>query len=219
MLEGLCLLVAQGGSLFKILPQDGSLLLFAQLVQPVVQLLILSVRLGNRLLADLGGGFVHQVDGFVRQKTVVEIPPGKAHRRLYCLLGDVYAVVLLVAGKDAAQDAHRLAVVRFLHIYLLKAPLECAVLFDIPPVLCDGGGSHQLNLTAGQLRFEDIGSVNRTFCRTCADDVVYFVDEQDDVPDSSGFVHQVFDPLFKFAAVFGTCHHRHQIQRNQSLAR
>ena len=102
LLEGLCLLVAQGGSLFKILPQNGSLLLFAQLVQPVVQLLILGVRLGNRLLADLGGGFVHQVDGFVWQEAVVEIPPGKAHRRLHCLLGDVYAVVLLVAGKDAA---------------------------------------------------------------------------------------------------------------------
>ena len=54
LLEGLCLLVAQGGSLFKILPQDGSLLLFAQLVQPVVQLLILSVRLGNKRKTSSG---------------------------------------------------------------------------------------------------------------------------------------------------------------------
>ena len=204
----LVLPVAQDGGLLKILPQDGRLLLFAQLVQRLVDLLVGRVRAGGYLLGDLGGGLVHQVDGFVRQKAVGQIPPGKPHRGLYGLLGDLDAVVLLVAGEDAAQNLHALLVAGLLHQHALKAALQRTVLFDVAAVLGDGGGAHQLDLPAGELGLEDVGGVDRTLRRARADDVVNLVDKEDDVLGGSGFVHHVFDPLLKLAAVLGAGHHR-----------
>ena len=47
------------------------------------------------------GSLVHQVDGFVRQEPVIDIPGREFHRSLQCFIGDVQAVVLLILPPQA----------------------------------------------------------------------------------------------------------------------
>ena len=127
-------------------------------------------------------------------------------------------MVLFIAGQDATQDADGSLLVGLLDRYALEAALQCAVLFDVAAIFRNGGGSHHLNLPAGELWPEDVGGINRAFRRSGSDDVVQFVDKQDDVLGIGRFLHHVFDPLLKLAAVLGSGNHRHQIQSNQPLA-
>ena len=48
-----------------------------------------------------GGGFVQQVDSFVRQEPVGDVPLGKMGAELQNLVGDPHLVVLLVVALDA----------------------------------------------------------------------------------------------------------------------
>ena len=77
-----------------------------QLLLPVGQSLQLPVELlmiGQKGAIDgsAGGGFVQQVDRFVRQEPVGDVPLGKMGAELQNLVGDPHLVVLLVVALDA----------------------------------------------------------------------------------------------------------------------
>ena len=63
----------------------------------------------------------------------------------------------------------------------LKSPFQRRVFFDVLAVFVEGSCADGAQFAAGELRLQDVGGVDRAFCRASADDRVQFVDEQDDL--------------------------------------
>ena len=74
-----------------------------------------------------------------------------------------------------------------------------------------------LDLPARKGRLQDVGSVDAAFRRTCADDRVQFVDEQDGAAVLTQFCDGIRDALFKLAAVFRAREHRAKVERHDPL--
>ena len=114
-------------------------------------------RLGALLLfgkdARRRTGFVHKVDGLIRQTAPGQIPHRKLHRRLQGLGRQAHIMVSLVAGRKAVEDLHRLCGGGFLHLHPAKAAFQRGVLLDMGAELLIGGGSDKLQLAPGKHRF------------------------------------------------------------------
>ena len=111
------------------------------------------VHLGGHrvhLGADGGAGLVHQVDGLVGQKAVGDVAVAQGSRRDQGAVGDLDAVVDLVPLFQAAQDADGVLHSGFVHQHRLETPLQRRVLFDVLPVLVEGGGADAVQLAPGQ---------------------------------------------------------------------
>ena len=70
-------------------------------------------------------------------------------------------------------------------------------------VLIQCGGSDALQLTSGESRFENVGSINGTLCRTSTDQSVHLVDHKDHVARALDLLHDFFEAFLKFAPVLG----------------
>ena len=82
-----------------------------------------------------------------------------------------------------------------------KATLEGCVLLDILAVLVKSRGADGLELTAREHRLEDARGVDRTFGRTCADQRVQLIDEQDDVAARADLLEHLLQALLEITAV------------------
>ena len=98
-------------------------------------------------------GFVHKVDGLIRQAAPGQIPHRKLHRRLQGLRRQSHAMIPLVAGRKAVEDLHRLRGGGFFHLHPAKAALQCGVLLDVGAELLIGSGADKLQLAPGKHRF------------------------------------------------------------------
>ena len=72
-------------------------------------------------------GLVDQVDRLVREMAVLDVAVGEHRRRAERVVGDLHAMVRLVAVAQAAQDLHGLVDRRLLDAHLLESPLEGGV--------------------------------------------------------------------------------------------
>ena len=89
-------------------------------------------------------------------------------------------VRLIVVG-DTLEDLQRVLDAGLRHRHRLEAPLQRRVLLDILAVFVEGGGSDDLNLPTGQGGLEDVGGVHAALGVSGPHDVVYLVDDQNDV--------------------------------------
>ena len=114
-------------------------------------------RLGALLLfgkdARRRTGFVHKVDGLIRQTAPGQIPHRKLHRRLQGLRRQSHAMIPLVAGRKTVEDLHRLRGGGFFHLHPAKAALQRGILLDVGAELLIGGGADELQLAPGKHRF------------------------------------------------------------------
>ena len=76
-----------------------------------------------------------------------------------------------------------------------------------------------LQFTARQNRLQNISGIDRALCRTCADDGMDLIDKENDIAVFCDLVHDLFESLFKFSAVFCSCDHRADIQRHDRFFR
>ena len=155
---------------------------------------------------------VDQVDGLIRQPSVVDISAGKTHGRFQRagFIGDL--MVPLIAGSNPLQNADRFLFRGFLHVNRLEPSFQCCIPFDILPVLRDRGRTDELQLATCKRRLQNIGSVNRPFRSSCADQRMKLIQEQKHV---SGFRHladHLLDPFLKFSPVFASCDHSGKVQ-------
>ena len=139
--------------------------------------------LGHRfhLGAQLGGRFVHQVDGLVRQEAVGDVAVGKLRRGDQRGVLDAHAVVQFVALAQAAQDGDGVLDARLVHQHRLEAALERGVLLDVLAVFVERGGADAVQFAAGQHRLEHVAGVHGAFGLAGPDHGVHFVDEEDDL--------------------------------------
>ena len=157
-------------------------------------------------------GFIDQIDGLIRQPSVVDISAGKAHGRFQRtgFIGDL--MMLLIAGSDSLQNADRLLFRGFFHVNRLEPSFQRGVPFNILPVLRDRGRADELQLAASEGGLQDIGSVDRPFRSSCADQRMKLIQEQKHV---SGFRHladHLLNPFLKFSPVFASCDHSGKVQ-------
>ena len=169
---------------------------------------------GVHLGANHGAGLVHQIDGLVGQKPVADIAVGQGGRGDEGLILDLHAVVDLVPLLQAAEDGNAVLHGRLTDHHRLESPLQCGVLFDIQPVLVEGGGTDAVQLAPGQHGLEQVAGVHAALGLAGAHDGVQLVDEQDDpaLAVLDGGQHRL-EPLFKLSPELGTGNQCAHIQR------
>ena len=136
---------------------------------------------GVDLDAQAAGGFVHQVDGLVRQEAVLDVAVGEHGRRDQRRVLDAHAVVHLVALLQAAQDGDGVLHRGLAHQHRLEAALQRRVLLHVLAVLVEGGGAHHAQFAPCQHGLQHVGSVDGTLGRARRPPGVHLVDEGDDL--------------------------------------
>ena len=81
----------------------------------------------------------------------------------------------LIVGGNALDDLHGVLNGGLVDDHRLEPPLQGGVLFDILPVLHQGGGADDLELAPGEGRFEDVGGVHGSLGVPGAHQVMDFV--------------------------------------------
>ena len=173
---------------------------------------------GVDLHADTAGRLVDQVDGLVRQLPVGDVAvaePGGGDDRA---VGDVHAVVHLVALFQATQDGDGVLHRGLVHLHLLEAPLQCRVLFNVLAVLVQGGGAHAVQFAPGQGGLEHVAGVHGAVGLAGTDHGVQLVDEQNDAPFLLGeFIQHRFQAFLELAAILGAGDQRRHVQGQHAL--
>ena len=168
--------------------------------------------------AQLGRGFVHQIDGLVREEPIRDVAVredgGGDERRIL----DLHPVVDLVALAEAAQDADRVLDGRLADHHRLEPAFERGILLDVLAVLVERGGANRVELAAREHRLEHVRRVNRALGRARPDDGVQLVDEQDDEALRVGdFLEDRLQALFELPAIFRARDERAHVERDDAL--
>jgi len=172
--------------------------------------------LGNRirLQSQAGCRFVHQVDGFVGQKTIADV----ARRQFYgCQHGfvlDSDLMVIFVTFLEPPEYGNGIGNVRLIHHHRLKPPFEGFVFLEKLLVFVQSGGSDSPEFPPGQSRFQDIGGIHGPFALACTHQGMNFVDKEHYLSFGfDHFAHYGFQPFFKFSLVFGPRYQSAHIER------
>ncbi len=167
---------------------------------------------------DAAGGFVDEVDGFVREEAVGDVAVAEGGGGDDGVVLDADPVVDLVAFFEAAEDGDGVFDGRFADHDGLEAAFEGGVFFDVLAVLVEGGGTDAAEFAASELGFEEIAGVHGTFGFAGPDDGMEFVDEEDDLAlAGSDFLEEGFEAFFEFAAEFGAGHHAAEVHADEAL--
>src|SRR5262249_28817532 len=217
LLRQLPLLVAQRRGLLELLALDRVLLVLADALDLLLELAV-ARRCRHRLDGHAGCGLVDQVDRLVRQVSVLDVAVGRRRGRLERVVGDLAAVMRLVAVAQPAQDLHRVLGRGLLDPDLLEAPLERGVALQILAVLVERRRADRLQLAARQRRLQDRSGVDRALGGARADEVVELVDEQDDVAALGDLLHHLLEALLELTAVLRAGDERSKVERVDLLA-
>ena len=101
--------------------------------------------------------------------------------------------------------------------HFLESAFQSAIFLDAFAVFIVGGGTYALQFATRQSRFEQIGSIHRTFCIPGAHNSVNFIDKNHNIFMGRCFLYDGFNAFFKLSAIFGACHHACHIERNNAL--
>ena len=216
LLGELALVIAEPCGLFKVLSVDGGFLLAAHLGNPLVDL-AQALRRRHPLDAHAGTSLIDEVNGLIREETVVDVAIRQAGGGSECTVGDGHAVVRLVAVAQALQDLDGVLDGRLRHVDWLETTLECGILFDVLAVLIQRGRADGLQLTAGELRLQQRSSVDRALGGTRTNNGVDLIDEQADVTTLVDLLEHLLQALLKITTVTGTRNEGTEVQRVQLL--
>ena len=158
-------------------------------------------------------GLIQQVNGLIRQEAVCDVPLRQHHALPGNLRGDGHPVELLVIVGDAPHDLRRLGHGGLRHRHRLEAALQGGVLFNVLPVLREGGGANDLDLPPGQGWLQDVGGIHGALRIPGAHQVVDFVNDQDDVAADLHLGNEALHPALKLAPELGPGHQSREVQK------
>ncbi len=122
-------------------------------------------------------------------------------------------MVLLEHRLEALQDLDGILDRRLLHIDLLEAADEGAILLEVLAVFLVGGRADAAQATGLEGRFQEVGGIHGTAGRGAgADHGVDLVDEQDRARQALDLLHDGFQPLLEVAAVAGAGKQRAHVE-------
>ena len=208
--------IAKRRRFFEFLALHGRVLLLADVLEPAFQLLqIRRYRIGVEPYS--GPGFIDKIDRFVRQEAVLDIAVGQLNGLINRFIGDFHAVMRFIAVAQPVQNLDRFFHRRLVDRNRLEAPFQRGVFFDVLAVLIERRRPDALQFAAGQRRLQDVRSVDRAFRAAGPDQRMQLVDEQDNVAGLADFVHDFFQAVFKFAAIFGSRYDGAHIERHDAF--
>ena len=216
LLAQLHFLVAQLAGLAEVLLAHSILLLALDVAQLLVDLLGRRRQLGVHQ-AHAAAGFIDQVDRLVGQEAVGDVAIAEGGGSDQGLIGDLQAVVRLIALLQAAQDLDRVVDRWLAHLHRLEAALQCGIALDVLAVLIERGGADALQLAACQSRLEDVGGIDGTLGGPGADQGVHLVDHQDHVPGATDLLHDFLEALLELTAVLGAGHQQADVEGEDAL--
>ena len=195
--------------IFRVLRQQPKL-------QFVVIPLFFLLRKQRNLLAaqiQIRAGFIQQIDGFIRQETVCDIPLRQHHALSGNLQRNGNTVKFRVTFRNALHNLAGFLDGGFIDCDRLETALQRRILFNVLAVLVEGRCANDLNLTPGQCRFQNIGSIHGAFRITGTHQVMHFVNHQNDVAAGFDFCNQALHPALKLAPELSTGNQSGQIQQ------
>ena len=167
--------------------------------------------------AQLTGGFVHQVDGFVGQETVGEIAVAEHRCADQRAVLDAHTVVHFVALFQATQNCDGVFDRRLADVDLLKATFERRILFDVLAVFVERGCTNHVQLAASQHWLDHVARIHRAFASARTNNGVDLIDKRDDF---AGRIDDLFEhrlePLFELAAVLRARQHGSDIETDEA---
>ena len=171
---------------------------------------------GVYLRLDHGAGFVHEIDGLIRQKPVGDVAVREHGGSDQGFVPDLHAVEDLVPGLQATEDGDGVLHAGFRHQHRLEPALQSRVLLDVLSILVQRGGADAVELTPGQHGLENVAGIHGALGLARAHDGVELVDEQDDLPLAMlDFGKDGFQPFLELAPVFCSGHQGAHIQGEQ----
>ena len=181
--------------------------------------LVESLGLGIDLHLHAGRGLVDQIDGLVGQEAVGDVAVRKFGRGHDGWVGDLDAMMRLIAFLQAAQNGDRVLDARFVDQHLLEAALEGGILLDVLAVLVKSGRADHVQLAARERGLEHVARIHRAFRLAGAHHGVQLVDEEDD-PAGLGrhFLQKLLETLLELAAVLRTRNQARHVERENALA-
>ena len=174
--------------------------------------------LGVDLHANARRRLIDQIDRLVGQLAVGDVAVRQRGRGDDRRIGDLDAVMHLVALLEAAQDRDRVFNAGLIDQHLLEAPLERLVLLDVLAVLIERRGADAMQLAARQRRLEHVAGIHRAFGAPGAHHGVQLVDEQDDLAFLlRQIVEHRLEPLLELAAELRARDQRAHVERQDAL--
>ena len=207
----LALGVAQVGGLLELLRFDRGLLLAPRRLDFLLEVAV-DRRRAHRLDPHPRRGLVDQVDRLVGQEAVGDVAVGELGGGGQRVVGDVDAVVLLVALAQPLEDLDRVLDRGLVDLDLGEAPLQRRVALEVFAVLVERRRADRLQLAAGQRRLQDRGRVDRALGGAGSDQVVELVDEKDDVAALGDLFHHLLEALLELAPVLGAGDQGRQVE-------
>src|SRR5262249_33456474 len=147
--------------------------------------------------AGLGAGFVHDVDGLVRQETRGQVAAAELHGGFERLALGARLVVRLVFGPEPPEDLDGILNAGLVPLDLLEAALERGVLLDVFAILVERGRADALHLATAEGGLEDVAGVHGALRAAGADDGVELVEEEDDILRAADLIHDGLDALLE----------------------
>ena len=168
--------------------------------------------------AQFRGGFIHQVDCLVGQKTVRDVAMREHRGGHQRGILDPHAMVHLILFAQAAQNGDGVLDTRFIDLHRLKTAFERGVLLDVFAIFVQRGRADTMQFAAGQHRLEHVARIHRTLGLARADHGMNFVDEKNDLARRlDHLLEHGFEPLFKFTAKLCARNQRGEIERDDFL--
>ena len=190
---------------------QGSFLDF-QLHDPAAHIIELS-RQGIDLRADHGTGFIHKVNGLVRQETVCDIAVGKGRGGDQGVVLNLDAVEDLIAFLETTENGNGILDSRFCNHDRLETAFKGGIFFNVFPVFVERGCADTVELTSGQHGLEEVACIHGTFCLAGADDGVKLIDKQDDLAFALfDLCQNGLETLFELTTEFGACNQAAHIE-------
>ncbi len=167
---------------------------------------------------ELRGGFVNQVNRLVGHEAVGDVAVGKLRGGNQRGVGDAHAVMHFVLLFQTAQNRDHVLDGRLQDHDGLEAAFECGVLLDVFAIFVNRGGTDGVEFTASERGLQQVRRIHRAFGFACADQLVHFVNEQDDGAFRARHLFQHgFQTLFKFAAILRARDQAAQVERDDAL--
>ena len=165
-----------------------------------------------------GTGFIHQVNGLIRQKTVCDIAVAQACRGNQGIIVNMNTVIGFETVFQAAQNRNGIFYIWFADLNLLETTFQRGIFFDVLAVFVECGGTDHVQFASCQHWFKQICCVHAAFGFAGAYQVVDFINEQDNLSLAVlDFIQNGFQTLFEFAAVFSARDQAAHIQLDELL--
>ena len=172
---------------------EGHTVMARQIAGAVARRIVTYAEVGEECYIDEHMGFIKfgsRVDVYLPlgteicvrmgQKTVGNITVGKRGRGNQRGIGNPHSVMQFKLFFDPAQNGNRFFNRRFGYEHRLKTPCQRRVFFHVLFIFGKCGRPQTMQLSAGQRRLQQIGSIHRPFRRTGADDRMHFINKQND---------------------------------------